>query len=89
MAAMKQNIENIRRQLGELGVMAHQTEQAERKILARAEELLAEVERKIEDARKTVLANADTESQQYMDLIEERGRLHQVIANAKQVLAGA
>lgn len=89
MAAMKQHIENTRRQLGELGAMAHQNEQAERKILARAEDLLAEVQAKIEKARKTVLAQGDTESRQYQDLILERGRLQQVIAQANQVLAGA
>lgn len=86
---MKQHIENTRRQLGELGAMAHQNEQAERKILARAEDLLAEVQAKIEKASKTVLAQGDAESRQYQDLILERGRLQQVIAQAQQVLTGA
>lgn len=89
MAAMKQHIENTRRQLGELGAMARQNEQAERKILARAEDLLAEVQAKIEKARKTVLAQGDTEAWQYQDLILERGRLQQVIAHSNQVLSGA
>lgn len=86
---MKQHVENTRRQLGELGAMAHQTEQAERRILERAESLLADVQKKIDDARKTVLASGATASQEYQDLIMERGRLHQVIANARQVLADA
>ena len=86
---MKQHIENTRRQLGELGAMAHQTEQAERQILARAEALLADVQKKIDDARKTVLAEGATQSQQYQDLIKERGTLQHVIASAHQVLSGA
>lgn len=86
---MTQHIENTRRHLGELGAMAHQNEQAERKILARAEELLADVQKKIDEARKTVLAQGDTEARQYQELILERGRLHQVIAQARQVLGGA
>ena len=86
---MKQHIENTRRQLGELGAMAHQTEQAERQILARAEELLEDVQKKIEEARKTVLTDGATKSQEYQDLIMERGRLQHVIASAKQVLVDA
>ena len=80
---MKQHIENTRRQLGELGAMSHQTEAMERKILTHAQKLLAEVEQKLPEAQ----AKATTESQAYMDLIEERGRLQQVIAQAQAVLA--
>ncbi len=47
-------ISSIRRQLGELSVLATQTDAMERKILARAEELLAEVEVKIEPAPRSV-----------------------------------
>lgn len=86
MPAMKQHIENTRRQLGELGVMAHQIDQAERKILARAEELLEGVQKKIDEASKTVLAQGDEASQEYQDLIMERGRLQHVIAQAREVL---
>lgn len=83
---MKEHIENTRRQLGELGAMASQTEAMERKILARAEELLTDVEAKL---KKIGGAAVTTEQDQYADLIEERGRLHQVIAQAKAHLQPA
>lgn len=84
---MKQHIENARRHLGELGAMAAQTEAAERKILARAQSLLSEVEGKIEKARASALTS-DEGGEAYTDLIEERGRLLQVIATAEQALRG-
>lgn len=79
---MEQYIETTRRQLGELGTMAAQTEAMERQILERAEAMLKEVEAKIEPARAAASAKPD----EYTDLIEERGRLHQVIAMAHQTL---
>ena len=82
---MKQHIENARRHLGELGAMAAQTEAAERKILARAQSLLSEVEGKIEKARAGALTS-DEGGETYNDLIMERGRLQQVIASAQQAL---
>jgi phage shock protein A len=81
---MKQHIENTRRQLGELGAMAAQTEAMERKILERAEKLLVEVETKLKDAGASALTGGQD---QYTDLVEERGRLQQVIVQAKAVLA--
>ena len=48
---MTEHIKNTRRQLGELGAMAQQTEAAERKILERAESMLDEVQKKIAAAR--------------------------------------
>lgn len=80
---MKHNIENTRRQLGELAAMAHQNEAMERQILERAEALLKEVEAKIEPARAASTSKPD----EYTDLIEERGRLHQVIAMARKNLS--
>lgn len=77
------HVESVRRQLGELAGMAHQVEAAERRILQRAEGLLADVERKLSFAQ----AKAVSEPQAYMDLIRERGRLLQVIAQARAVLA--
>lgn len=76
------DIDNTRRQLGELGAMAAKTEAAERRILKRAEEMLAEVEGKIEKARADVVSNPEA----YMHLIEERGRIQQIVAQAKAVL---
>ena len=83
---MKQHIDNARRQLGELGAMAHQTEAMERKILDRAEGLLADVEKKIEATRPLALVPDAKEAGEYQELIMERGRLHQVIAQARQAL---
>lgn len=84
---MKQHIENTRRQIGELATMAAQTEAMERKILARAQELLAKVEADIEKVRPLALLPGADEATKYQELIIERGRLHQVIAQAKAVLA--
>lgn len=83
---MKQHIENTRRQLGELGAMAAQNEAMERKILDRAEILLKEVESKIDAARVKAMAGGDDDQAAYTELVSERGHLHQVIAQAKQVL---
>lgn len=84
---MKQHIETTRRQLGELATMSAQTEAMERKILARAEEKLTEVEKGIKEARPRALVPGAKEAETYQELILERGRLHQVIAQAKQALA--
>ena len=46
---MNPHIEDTRRQLGELAAVAELTEATERKILARAEVLLADIEDKIKD----------------------------------------
>lgn len=83
---MKQHIETTRRQLGELGAMAAQNEAMERQILERAKGLLADVEGKIDAARAEAMAGDDAAKQRYTDMVEERGRLHQVIAQAQAVL---
>lgn len=84
---MKQHIADTRRQLGELGAMSAQTEAMERKILARAEGKLTEVEADIKKTRPLALVPGAAEASKYQDLIMERGRLQQVIAQAKAVLA--
>lgn len=81
---MKQHIEDTRRQLGELAAMAEQTEAAERKILARAKVLLADIEGKIKSEWAAGIAN-DKAQLRYTDMLEERGRLLQVIAQARQL----
>lgn len=83
---MKQHIETTRRQLGELGAMAAQNEAMERQILERAQGLLADVEGKIDAARAEAVAGDDAAKQRYTDMVEERGRLHHVIAQARAVL---
>ncbi len=83
---MKQHIDNTRRQLGELGAMAHQTEAMERKILERAQHHLKQIEGAIDNARADAMAGDDEAKQRYTDMVEERGRLQQVIAQANAVL---
>jgi hypothetical protein len=75
-----------RRHLGELGVMAAQTERAERQILKHAEQLHAEVLAKLDEMRPKAL-HGDAESREYQELVAERGRLERVIAQARAVLA--
>lgn len=82
-----QHIDNTRRQLGELGSMAQQTEQMERHIMSIATERLTEIEGKMEAARVAAMSGDDEEKDYYTDMVEERGRLQQVIARAKQNLA--
>ena len=76
---MKQHIENTRRQLGELGALSAKTEAAERRILADAEKMLAGVSAKIEASRSK-------DPDEYMRMVKERGRLQQIIAQARNVL---
>lgn len=85
---MKQHIETTRRQLGELATMSAQTEAMERKILERAQQQLAKIEGEIDQARADAMAGNDEAKQRYTHMIEERGRLHHVIAQANQVLNG-
>ncbi len=83
---MKQHIDNTRRQLGELATMQAQTEAMERKILARAQQQLTQIEGSIDSARADAMAGDDDTKQRYTDMVEERGRLQQVIARANEVL---
>jgi hypothetical protein len=81
---MNDPIDTPRRQLGELGALAHRTQEDERRILAAAEKRLEEVERTIENTRTIPSLHGDSEAAEtYMNAIEERGRLHQVIAQAR------
>jgi 4-diphosphocytidyl-2C-methyl-D-erythritol kinase len=80
---MQAHIDTTHKQLGELSVMARQTEDAERRILARANERLGEVETELKAAGAQALTGG---GDKYMALIRERGQLQQVIAQARQVL---
>jgi hypothetical protein len=80
-------IELTRRHLGELGVMAHKTEQTERNILARAEQLLADIETKINTAQSHAMVGDNESNQDFTDMVEERERLQQVIERAQAILA--
>jgi alkanesulfonate monooxygenase SsuD/methylene tetrahydromethanopterin reductase-like flavin-dependent oxidoreductase (luciferase family) len=83
---MKPTPDDTRRQLGELGAMAHQVEQAERKILENAEKRLEHVQKVIEHNRGATMSGDPDAVRDYMDAIAERGRLQQVIAQARQHL---
>ena len=84
---MKQHIETTRRHLGELAAMSHQTEAMERQILERAEKHLAKIEGEIDQARIDAVVGDDAAKDRYTEMVMERGRLHQVIAQARAVLA--
>lgn len=81
---MEAHVADTRSKLGELATMAHQTEQAERRILARATERLAEVQSDLKVARSEAMAGG---GDRYMELVAEQGQLQQVIAQARQVLS--
>lgn len=83
---MKTHLGNTRRQLGELAAMSAQTEAMERRIMERAQQQLAIVERGINAARSESMLVGKAKQDRYMDLVLEKGRLEQVIAHARAVL---
>lgn len=86
---MKQHIENTRRQLGELGAMSAQNEAVERKILERSQVLLKKIDGEIDQARVDAMTGDDAARSHYTDMVEERGRLQQVISQANAILSPA
>lgn len=80
---MQDHIDKTHKQLGELAVMSHQTQEAERKILAAAEEQLVKVEKDLPAAASAAHTGGEDA---YMHLIAERGRLQLVIAQSRQHL---
>lgn len=83
---MKRHISNTRAQLGDLGSLASQTEQDERRILERAQARLDGVSAMIERQRPGVEAADDKAQDRYLSLVEERGQLQTVIAKARAAL---
>lgn len=83
---MQEHIDTTHKHLGELAMMAHHTQAAEQKILDEAEKQLAKVEK---DLPKAASAAMTTGEEAYTHLIAERGRLHQVIAQARKNLGAA
>jgi hypothetical protein len=81
---MQINIDTTTRHLGELAAMSRQTDAAERRILEVATKRLAEVQADIDKTRPAAIT---THGDAYMALIQERGQLNQVIAQARRVLA--
>ena len=82
---MTDHTANTRRHLGELGVLSARVEQDERRILAHAQKLHADVAAKIDKARAGAAGGGDAGSE-YERLVLEHGRLERVIAQARQVL---
>jgi hypothetical protein len=72
--------------LATLAGLAAKTEAAERRILKSAESRLAVVQAQIDRARPGVESAPDEAQDRYLELVRERGQLHQVIARARQVL---
>jgi 4-diphosphocytidyl-2C-methyl-D-erythritol kinase len=83
---MQSHIDDTHRNLGQLAAMAQQTEAAERKILARATERLDEVQSELRKGAEDALTGG---GDKYMALVQERGQLQQVIAQARQVLGAS
>lgn len=75
-----------RKRLGELAHLATKTEAAERSILSSAESRLAVVQSQIDRARVGVESAPDAAQDRYLELVRERGQLHQVIARARDAL---
>lgn len=86
---MKPTIEDTRRHLGELGAMQADVEKSERDILARAESRIDDVEKRIAGLRADALAADGDAAKQYEEMVLERGRLSQVIAQAREALGRA
>ena len=76
----------LRQQIGELVLMQASTEAMERKIMARAQHLLSDVETKITDTRKLAMTD-ERAAADYQAAIVERGRLHQIIAQSRAHLS--
>lgn len=83
---MKKHIENTRAHLGELHSLAAQTEATERRILSSAEQRLDQVNAEIGRSAPGIEGAPDKSQNRYLDLVQERGRLHMVIAKARKAL---
>ena len=79
---INQALKNSRRQLGELAVMQRRVNESEKRIIARAQARLDEVNARLDQIRPTAMKN----SREYQDLIQERGTLNIVIAEAKRAI---
>lgn len=76
------SIDTIRRQIGELAAMQASTHEMEKTIMERATKLLAQAEARIKAARARASVD-DVAASDYQEAIAERGRLLQVIAQAR------
>ena len=77
---INQAMNQSRERLGELAVMQHRINESEKMILRRAETRLNEVNTRIQEIWSSSLERP----REYMDLMQERGMLNMVIAQARR-----
>lgn len=80
-------IAETRGRLGKLAGLASKTEADEKAILEKAEARLQEVNAGLDRHRPGVEAAPDASQDRYLDLVQERGQLHIIIAKAKATLS--
>ncbi len=78
---MKEQIKKIQNSLHELNALQQKTDSVEQKILASAIQRLERINADLLKLRSRVLTDKKADKQ-YRELILERGRLNQVIANS-------
>jgi hypothetical protein len=76
---INQAMNQSREWLGELAVMQRRIDESEKMILRRAEARLNEVNTRIQE----IWSSALDRPREYMDLVQERGMLNMVIAQAR------
>lgn len=79
----KPPIEDTRRHLGELHAMASDVDAKERGILEQAERGLTAIENDMDRLAVAARTGGDEAAAAYQHAVTERGRLHQVIAQAR------
>jgi hypothetical protein len=83
---MKKHIDDARRQLTDLETLASQTERMERRILESAKKRLAVVEAELQHITPSAAITGVSSSAKYMELLEEKAILNQVIARTRSEL---
>lgn len=83
---MKDPRDPVREHLGDLGSLMAKTHVAEQAILKRAEQRLAEVQAELGKIAPGIEGAPDADQDRYLNLVKERGQLHQVIAKSKAAL---
>ena len=82
-------MDTTRRHLAELAAMANKVEQAERNILDLAEKALERCQADITRLRPAAMAPGAPEADEYQQAVLDRGKLQQVIAQARKLLGRA
>jgi len=82
---MKEHIKKIHNSLYELNALQQQTQAAEQNILEASVQRLDRINADLLKLRRRVLTD-ESADKQYRELILERGRLHQVVANSRMYI---